>query len=190
MLELVTGALVVPLVLAFSVPLFIYLYVILRWRAGGAGEPGLGSYSLVLTFRTLAILLGTGAVATLLYTMLSKDRHEELSRACWGLLLAAAVFGALHIPVGLVLKPNADVTAARRLFGGALLTVPGLICFGALVFFAVSLLEKLPEEGTALFERRAADHREKLKAGGSWLFCFAALYLGWASLMARSARNR
>jgi hypothetical protein len=177
-----TSAILLPVVLVGSVPLFIYLYAILRWRAGGGGEPGLGSYGLVLTFRMIAFLLVAGAAAQLLYAWRSDGEHDEMVRVCWGLVVAAGIFLLIHLPLGFVLRPAAGDEVARRLFGGGLLAVSGLVSFGALIFYMVTAFEEVPDGP-------ATSHDEKLKAAGSWLVCFLVVYIASAAAMSRSMRR-
>lgn len=177
-----TSAILLPVVLIGSVPLFIYLYAILRWRSGGGGEPGLGSYGLVLTFRMIALLLVAGALAQLLYAWRSADEHDGMKRVCWGILVASGIFLLIQLPLGFVLRPAAGDDVARRLFGGGLLAVSGLVSFGALLFYMVTAFEKVPDFGS---ER----HDEQMKAAGSWLVCFTLVYIASAAAMSRSARR-
>jgi hypothetical protein len=183
--SLLTSAILLPVLLVGSVPLFIYLYAILRWRSGGGGEPGLGSYGLVLTFRMIALLLVAGAFAQLLYAWRSEDEHDAMVRICWGLIVAAGIFLLIHLPLGFVLKPAFGDDIARRLFGGGLLCVSGLVSFGALVFYMVTAFEEVPEGAG----RMATGHDERLKAAGSWLVCFLVVYIGSAAAMSRSMRK-
>ena len=44
-------------------PIFPFLYVVVRWRAAGHAEPGIGSYSLVLFFMSGAVLVAATALA-------------------------------------------------------------------------------------------------------------------------------
>lgn len=182
---LLTSAILLPVMAVSSVPLFIYLYAILRWRSGGSGEPGLGSYGLVLTFRMIALLLVAGAFAQLLYAWRSEDKHPEMVRVCWALIVAAAIFLLIHLPLGAVLRPAAGAQVARRLFGGGLLCVSGMVSFGALVFYMVTAFEEVPEASG----RIASGHEDRLKAAGSWLICFLVVYIGSVAAMSRSMRQ-
>jgi len=183
---LFTSALIAPLVLLGGIPVFIYLYAILRWRAGGAHEPGLGSYSLVLFFRTIALLLSTGAVSLLVYLLLAKDENDQMMRACWAVLLSSVVFLAVQVYIGGLLRPAGGCIPATRLFGGGLMGIAGAIVFGALVVLFVTLLEKMPDDPESVrFERR----NDTLKMVGSWLFCFGVLYGCSAKAMSKAIRE-
>ncbi|HEX5138473.1 MAG TPA: hypothetical protein VFY93_15985 [Planctomycetota bacterium] len=183
--SLLTSAILLPVMAISSIPLFVYLYAILRWRSGGGGEPGLGSYGLVLTFRMISLLLVAGAFAQLLYAWRSGDEHAAMVRVCWGLIVAAAIFLLIHLPLGAVLRPPAGADIARRLFGGGLLCVSGMVSFGALVFYMVTAFEEVPESTGRL----VSSHEERLKAAGSWLICFLVVYLGSVAAMSRSMRQ-
>jgi len=183
--SLLTSAILLPVMAVSAIPLFIYLYAILRWRSGGGGEPGLGSYGLVLTFRMISLLLVAGAVAQLLYAWRSEDDHPTMVRVCWGLIVAAAIFLLIHLPLGAVLRPPSGAAVARRLFGGGLLCVSGMVAFGALIFYMVTAFEDISDSSS----RMVASHEDRLKAAGSWLICFLAVYLGSVAAMSRSMRQ-
>jgi hypothetical protein len=182
--SLLTSAILLPVMVVSSVPLFIYLYAVLRWRSGGSGEPGLGSYGLVLTFRMISLLLVAGAFAQLLFAWRSADEHPAMVRVCWGLIVAAAIFLLIHLPLGAVLRPAVGGDIARRLFGGGLLCVSGMVSFGALVFYMVTAFEEVPD-----IDRMTSSHEERLKAAGSWLICFLVVYIGSVAAMSRSMRQ-
>jgi hypothetical protein len=126
-----------------------------------------------------------GALAMLLYAWRSEHELDEMVRVCWGLIVAAGIFLVIHLPLGAVLKPASGDEVARRLFGGGLLCVSGLVSFGALVFYMVTAFEEVPDD----FERAMTSHDEKLKAAGSWLICFLVVYIASAAAMSRSMRK-
>jgi hypothetical protein len=179
-LELLGPTLLLPVVLVGAAPIFIYLYAILRWRSGGIGEPGIGSYGLVLYFRTAALLLGVGAVSLLVYILLSAEEHDDMERVCWGILVASVVILGIHVPLGAMLRPEGDCHAATRLFGGGLMGIAGLVVFVALVLFMVTLFEDY---------RNEEQHIDQLKAFSSWAVCFGLLYFLTARNMARDVRH-
>lgn len=178
------GVFLVPIALLAAAPLFIYVYVILRWRAGSAEEPGMGSYSLVLMFRLFSVLLGLASISLLLYAAISSEDHESMTRVCWPVLVASLVFLAVQFVLGSVLDPEGRFAAARRLFGGGLVAISGVVTLVVLV----ALLVTLWEEVTPNRDEKA--HDEQLKAFGCWLVCFGAVYLASAVRMARGAVAR
>lgn len=181
------SAILVPIALIGAIPIFIYVYVVMRWRAGSAGEPGIGSYSLVLMFRLMAVLLGVGALSLLLYAMISSDDHEEMTRVCWPVLVASVVFLGVQFVVGTALGPPDRFEAARRIFGGGLVAISGIITFGALVALLVTKWQKVPDDPD---NHATKQHVDMLKAFGCWLFCFGAVYLASALRMARASGPR
>ena len=179
-MNLLGPTLLLPLVLVGAAPIFIYLYAILRWRAGGEGEPGIGSYGLVLYFRTAALLMGVGAVSLLIYGLISDESTSDMERVCWGVLVASVIILGIHIPLGDMLRPEGDNRAVTRLFGGGLMGIAGLVVFAALVLFMVTLFE----------DSKNDDQRvDQLKAFGSWVVCFGALYFTTAKVMSRAVRG-
>lgn len=178
------GLFFVPIALIGGIPLFIYIYAILRWRAGSAEEPGMGSYSLVLMFRLVAVLLGLSSLSLLLYAALSSHEHDDMTRVCWPLLIAALIFLFIQFFVGAALGAADRFAAARRIFGGGLVAISGLITLGALIGFLVTMWEKTPDKPA---EPSVGDHADRLKAFLCWFLCFGVVYLASAFKMARPA---
>jgi len=177
------AGLMVPLLLIAGTPLFIYIYAIVRWRAGTGGEPGIGSYALVLMFRLFAVLIGLSALSLLLYAMMSDNELEKMTRICWPVLVSSVLFLAVQFVVGTALGPSDRFAAARRIFGGGLVAVTGMITFGALIALLITKWEEVPDEPESFVVK---DHADKVKAFGAWLFCFGVVYLTGAVKMARA----
>lgn len=175
------GAFMVPVLLVGAVPLFIYVYAIVRWRAGVGGEPGIGSYALVLMFRLFAVLCGLSALALLLYAAISNDEHEDMTRVCWPVLLSSLLFLAVQFVIGTALAPTDRYAPARRIFGGGLAAIAGLITFGALIGLLVTKWQEVPEHPAAQESRT-----DMMKAFGCWLVCFGGVYIATALKMAKS----
>lgn len=179
-------AFLLPALLLGGVPIFIYVYAILRWRAGSREEPGIGSYSLVLMFRLIAVLLGVSSISLLLYAAMSHHDLEELTRVCWPILVSSLIFLVVQFVVGTALGPPDRFAEARRIFGGGLVAISGLVTFAALIALLVTMWEEVPEDIEAI----AKDHADRLKGFGSWFGCFGAVYLASALRMARGAGPR
>ncbi len=176
-------ALLVPIALIGAIPIFIYVYAILRWRAGSAEEPGMGSYSLVLMFRLMALLLGVSSVSLLLYAAMSSNDLDEMTRICWPILVGSLVFLAVQFVVGTALGPPGRFAPARRIFGGGLVAITGIVTLGALIALLVTMWEKVSDEPDSF---GAKNHADKLKGFGSWLVCYGSVYLASALRMARA----
>ncbi len=155
-------------------PIFPFLYVIVRWRAAGRAEPGLGSYSLVLFFMSGATLLAATAVSTLVFTFLTDDPDADLQRAMWGVLGASAAFFGLQVLVGRSLSPTEDATAATRVFGGFVMALSGLVVFLGLSTLCIALTVDTETMSTRTLDARA----DIMRASCSALAVFGALYLG------------
>lgn len=186
-MEFLTSAFLAPVFLIGAIPLFIYLYAILRWRAGGGEEPGIGSYGLVLTFRLVSLLLATGALSLLFYAAVSKDDQEVMTRVCMPILVGSLIFLAVQYALGLALGPTESFRAARRIFGGGLVAISGMVTFGALIALLVTLWEK-PPDLAAGYDWDV--HTERLKGCYCWLICFGVVYLLSFLTMARAVRER
>jgi len=180
-------AFLLPVMLLGAVPIFIYVYAILRWRAGSREEPGIGSYSLVLMFRLISVLVGLSAFAMLLYAAMSDKDTEELTRICWPLLVASLAFLAVQFVVGAALGPADRFPEARRIFGGGLVAISGIITFVVLAGLLVTLWEDVPDEAGSV---GAKNHADQLKGFGAWLLCYGAAYLASAVKMALPVGQR
>jgi uncharacterized BrkB/YihY/UPF0761 family membrane protein len=178
------SAMILPIMIIAAVPLFIYVYAIVRWRAGVGGEPGIGSYCLVLMFRMFAVLVGLSALSPLVYAMLSSEDLDEMTRVCWPALFASLLFLAVQLVVGAALGPTDRYAPARRIFGGGLVAITGLITFSALVALLVTKWQEVPES-----EGAARDRTEFMKGCGAWLVCFGSVYLASAMKMARAVSS-
>ena len=58
------------LALALAANTFPLLYVILRWRTAGQGEPGLGTYAAMHYFKNTGLLVALSGVALFIYSLL------------------------------------------------------------------------------------------------------------------------
>jgi len=174
------AALPLVLLVIWLVPIFPLLYVLMRWRSAGHGEPGIGSYSLVLYFRCASILVIVSAGAALTYEWISEGKADpDVTRSAWGAITACAIFLFAHVPLGNLLAPEGDTTPAARTFGGFLLAIAGSVVFASLLWYFVTLFQKTEGE----FSEKM--HSDMLKASGSILVWFAALYGSTAWVMRR-----
>jgi hypothetical protein len=165
-------------------PLFPFIYVVLRWRTEGAQEPGVGTYGGLLYFRTAALLLVIAGAANLTYGYLSTTPvDDELTRMSWGLFIGSVLFMGLNTWLGRfvdVPKPQ----HARRVFGGFLMIMAGLVALFVLILFFITVFTKVPEDNA-----KAVDlHADDLKLYGSWAAYYLATYLTATVLLARGAK--
>lgn len=154
-------------------PIFPLLYVVLRWRTAGEHEPGSGTYCAVLYFLCASLLLTLVGGANLSYGLFSTTPVDpEMERLSWGLLFGAGAFLALNVllAVKFVAAP-ASAPEARRLFGGFLALIAGMVS----VYAIVKLFATLATE--AKTDRALELRNDELKLYGAWLFYFVALYL-------------
>lgn len=165
-------------------PLFPFIYVVLRWRTEGQQEPGVGTYGALLYFRTAALLLVIAGAANLTYGYISTTPiDEELTRMSWGLFLGSALFMGLNTWLGRfvdVPKPQ----HARRVFGGFLMIMAGLVSLFVLILFFITVFKKVPEDSAKAAEVRVDD----LKLYGAWSVYYLTTYLTATVLLSRGAR--
>jgi hypothetical protein len=152
-------------------PLFPFLYLVLRWRAGTGREPGNGTYGAVLYFCTVSFLLALAGAANLTYGVLSTTPvNEKLNRLSWGMLAGSLLFLALNIRLGFRLRTGHGFPEARRVFLGFLTVLSGLVGFAALVMLCVTAFEDVDPQRVEL-------HADELKLYGSWAAYFVVTYV-------------
>ena len=121
-------------------PLFPLLYVVLQWRSGGDRVAGAGTYAGVLYFATASTLLAIAGAANLSYGLVSTTPIEEATRRLsWGLFVGGLVFLVLNIRLASALHPARAMADARRIFGGFLMIVAGMISLFAIVMFLMTV---------------------------------------------------
>lgn len=152
-------------------PLFPFLYLVLRWRAGAVREPGTGTYGALLYFCTTSFLIALAGAANLTYGAFSTTPvNEELNRLSWGMLAGSLLFLALNGGLLLRFRTGHEFPEARRVFLGFLTILSGLVGFAALVMLCVTAFETV-EPG------RAELHADDLKLYGSWAAYFVVTYV-------------
>lgn len=164
-------------------PLFPFIYVVLRWRSDGRHEPGAGTYAALLYFATAGLLLGLAGAANLTYGWMSTTEIiEERIRLSWGMFVGSALFLALNLLLLRRHGPRPELRDARRVFGGFLMVMAGLVTFTVVVLFFISIFR---EAGT---EREAADRADDLKAYGAWAGYYLVTYLLSVAILSRGAK--
>jgi hypothetical protein len=165
-------------------PLFPFVYVVVRWRSAGAHEPGAGTFAALLYFRAAGILLALAGAANLTYGLVSTTpATEALTRLSWGMFTGSLAFLGLNVLLLLRFGPHPELRTARRVFGGFLMVMAGLVAFTALVMFCITLFR---EAATA---PKAEIRADELKLYGSWAAYYLLTYLAATWLLSRGARE-
>jgi len=167
-------------------PLFPFMYVVMRWRSGGADEPGAGTYGAVLYFRTTALLITLAAASNLTYGWISTTPvSEELRRLSWGMLVGGLLFMALNVGLHYVVRPGRELLPSRRVFGGFLMIMAGLVGFTALVLLFIAVFQKVDASDAEAVANRV----DEIKLWVSWAAYFLATYVAAVVLMTQGARR-
>lgn len=138
------------------IPLFPFVYVLLRWRQGRDGEPAdtqLGLKVALHYFATLGLHLVLMALVAVLYSFLVDDSRgsEQMMRAGGGMLLGGGIILGAHIMLIGRLTDSAGRPNVARMFAGLNLVICGLIGMGALVAGTTMIVqENVPEDGFKL----------------------------------------
>jgi len=165
-------------------PLFPFIYVVLRWRSGDEHEPGSGTYAGLLYFATAGLLLGLAGAANLTYGWMSTTEIvEEQIRLSWGMFVGSAFFLGLNLALLRRHGPRPRLRDARRVFGGFLMVMAGLVTFAAIVLFFIEVFRD------ASTEREVIERVDDLKAYGAWAGYYLLTYLAAVTVLARGARD-
>ena len=148
MFESIATGLATPLLAYVVLPSFPLLYVILRWRAGGGDQPGIGSIAALLYLRSLAILGACSGLSLLLYGLWKPGDGEGTLRFAGGVLAASAVFLVVVFALTQRFGGPPPEHPARRIFSGFLLVVSGLVTFTAFLAVGVEVCSKDPDADT------------------------------------------
>jgi len=164
-------------------PLFPFLYVVMHWRQPDA-QPGLGTYGALLYFRTSAILLTIAGAANLTYGIVSTTPTDPFTeRLSWALLLGSGIFVLINVVLGRFLViPNP--TQARRVFGGFLMILSGLLAFFSIVMLFITLFWE-PKTKFQIIERE-----DEIKLYACWTAYYLSTYLVVSLLLAYASRYR
>ncbi|MGQ0614150.1 MAG: hypothetical protein ACT4PV_10480 [Planctomycetaceae bacterium] len=157
-------------------PLFPFLYVMLRWTSGAAGEPGIGTHGAFHYFRSLAVVGACSGISMCLFALLKKGEGEFIIRPSLGLLAAAIFFYFLNFLCSQKMPPTPTNHPVRRIFDGFLLVLSGLVSFVALIVFFIELLDKRVDA-------------EVLKGAGSWGTIWLVAFFWRAYLLVEPIRR-
>ena len=154
MMEMFGGVFVMMLLAYSVVPLFPFVYLLLRWRhgrEGGAADPQLGLKVAVYYFMTIGLHVVLMALTMGLYGLVVDRSPETLMRGACGLLLGGGVVYGLHRAILSRVVDAGRRANVARVFAGLNVVLCGLIGMGALIATSVLLLqEHVPEEGFKL----------------------------------------
>lgn len=150
MTELFGGVFVLMLSAYSIVPLFPFVYLLLRWRQsreGATPDPQLGLKVAVYYFMTVGLHVMLLAVAMGLYGLIIDRSSESLMRGAIGLLLGGGVVYGIHRAILVRVVDASRRANVARVFAGLNVVVCGLIGMGALVVTSVLLLQEyVPED--------------------------------------------
>lgn len=150
------GGVVVMMLLVYSlIPLFPFVYVVLRWRQAREGEadPQLGLKVALHYFATIGLHVVLMALVAVLYSFLldSSRGSTEMVRVGAGLLIGGGIILGGHQTLLRSLTDSGSRPNVARVFAGLNLVLCGLIGMGALLAGSVMLCqERVPEEGFKL----------------------------------------
>jgi len=148
------GGMFLMMLMAYSVvPLFPFVYVLLRWRQAREGvspDPQLGLRLALYYFATIGLHVMLVGVVTGLYGLVvdGPRESESMMRVGAGLLIGGGiVFGVHRVLIARLTDPATGGNLARA-FAGLNVVLCGLIGMGALIAATVMLTqESVPEEG-------------------------------------------
>ena len=180
MLETAT-AIAAVLVGYLAVAAFPLLYVLVRWRSAGVGEPGLGTYGAIHYFRSVSLLIMLTALAVLVYIAMSEEdprQLEEVSRIAKGLFTGAACIFVVHLVLGWQASRSLSgrEDPVSRVFSGFVLLLAGSVTAAAVLVLFVLLFQEDPED-------------EPVRAAISFLLVWGLGYAGQLALMVFGARK-
>lgn len=171
--EMFGGVMVMMLMTYSLIPLFPFVYVLLRWRQAREGEPAdpqLGLKVALHYFSTIGLHVVLIALVAVLYSFLtdSSRASEELIRIGAGLLIGGGIILGGHQTLLRSITDSATRPNVARVFAGLNLVLCGLIGMGALLAASVMLCQENTPEG-----------------GFKLVFVLMAVYLGTWGLQAR-----
>jgi len=158
------------------VPLFPFLYVVVRWRVGASGEPGTGTLGALQYFRSLSLLGAHVGASLALTALLQMEDSGDLLRSAFAILVASVLFYGINFVCAARAGPLAGDHPVRRVFDGFLLVACGLVGFGALLALFLELFSK-------------RTNTEDVKAALSWGLVWLGGFGGRAYLLLRAVKR-
>lgn len=147
--SLFAGTMSLVVLLYAAIPLFPLLYVIIRWRVKGGGEPGLGYRSGLLYLRTVALLVLATGTSLMVHGLLAENSDtrsmDDMRRIAYGLIVGGAVFFLVTFTLVRTLGDAVGAVDAARVFHGFVLLLSGLATLAALIVLCVLLFQRNAE---------------------------------------------
>lgn len=169
----------VVLIFSFAANTFPLLYVLLRWRTAGQGEPGLGTLAALHYFKNTGLLVALSGVALFLYSLLEGKGADSEQRTALGLLCGGTLFFGMHLLAVSRRGPADPGHPVRRLFDGYVLVLCGIIGFVFLLVLFVAAFEKDTGFGSG-------GRAERIHAGAAWAGVFLVTYVLYGRRLATS----
>ncbi len=149
---------------------FPLLYVLLRWRTAGQGEPGLGTFAALHYFKNTGLLVALSGGALFIYSLLEGKGADSEQRTALGLLCGGTLFFGMHLLAVSRRGPADPDHPVRRLFDGYVLVLCGIIGFVFLLVLFVAAFEKDTGFGSG-------GRAERIHAGAAWAGVFLVTYV-------------
>ena len=153
MMEMFGGEVMMMLLVYSLIPLFPFVYVLLRWRQGREGEPAdpqLGLKVALHYFATIGLHVVLMALVAVLYSFLIDNSmvSEPMMRAGGGLLIGGGIILGAHVMLIGRLTDSPGRSNVARVFTGLNVVLCGLIGMGALLAGTTMITqEHVPEDG-------------------------------------------
>lgn len=155
-MSLFSGVFVMMLLAYSLVPLFPFVYVLLRWRQAREGttpDPRLGLKVALHYFATIGLHVMLAAAVAGIYSLVLDEpsTSEELLRVAAGLLVGGGIIYGVHRALLGRLTDAVGSGNVARAFAGLNVVLCGLIGMGALIASTVMLAEEsIPEDAFKL----------------------------------------
>ncbi len=162
---------------------FPLLYVLLRWRTAGQGEPGLGTLAALHYFKNTGLLVALSGGALFIYSLLEGKGADSEQRTALGLLCGGTLFFGMHLLAVSRRGPTDPDHPVRRLFDGYVLMICGIIGFVFLLVLFAAAFEKDTGFGSG-------GRTERIHAGAAWAGVFLVTYMLYGRRLALGTKAR
>jgi len=134
---------VIPFLLYFIVPLFVFAYVFIKWRSYKDGlnqDPELGKKVILFYFETIAFHLILIS-ATIIFSNLVKGKFKDEFLSGIGILIGSLIIYSIHFYIIKRLFNTSQTYFVSRFYNGFNLVIVGLIGMTSLIITMTSLLK-------------------------------------------------